>query len=184
MLCRTETESRVIISLRCHSQFSSHDIPSPKLHQYSHAPNLVAGDNNRNRVRTGAEATDDGATDGKKGDVKMYDLITPRGRKHQTLTDCQDSLKNVKSLSLDVHRGQPSSQGKLWLTYQIAQVEEFWPVYDINRARDLIGVMLTILIAWQVMTEEEYDPVLKQWNADEASITQAHESELAERKCK
>lgn len=36
----------------------------------------------------------------------------------------------------------------------------------------------------QVMTAEEYDPVLKQWNADEASITQAHESELAERKCK
>lgn len=44
--------------------------------------------------------------------------------------------------------------------------------------------MLTILCIWQVMTAEEYDPVLKQWNADEASITQAHESELAERKCK
>lgn len=36
----------------------------------------------------------------------------------------------------------------------------------------------------QVMAMEEYEPVLKQWIADEALITQAHESELAERKCK
>lgn len=36
----------------------------------------------------------------------------------------------------------------------------------------------------KVMAAEEYDPVLKQWNIDEASITKAHESELAERKYK
>eukprot|EP00903_Cladosiphon_okamuranus_P019664 g18076.t2 len=44
--------------------------------------------------------------------------------------------------------------------------------------------MLELQTAKKVLTAEEYDPVLKQWNADEASITQAHESELAERKCK
>lgn len=45
-------------------------------------------------------------------------------------------------------------------------------------------IRVDVLGHLQVMTAEEYDPVLKQWNADEASITQAHESELAERKCK
>jgi len=52
------------------------------------------------------------------------------------------------------------------------------------RARYLIGAYLACLSAWQVMTAEEYDPVLRQWNADEASIRQAYESELAERKRK
>eukprot|EP00752_Nemacystus_decipiens_P011884 g10537.t2 len=44
--------------------------------------------------------------------------------------------------------------------------------------------VLELQTAKKVMTAEEYDSVLKQWNTDEASITQAHESELAERKCK
>ena len=34
------------------------------------------------------------------------------------------------------------------------------------------------------MTADEYAPVLKQWNTDEVSITQAHESELSDRKRK
>ncbi|CBJ26303.1 Hypothetical leucine rich repeat protein [Ectocarpus siliculosus] len=38
--------------------------------------------------------------------------------------------------------------------------------------------------AKKVMAADEYGPVLKQWNIDEASITKAHESELAERKYK
>lgn len=36
----------------------------------------------------------------------------------------------------------------------------------------------------QVMTAEEYDSAAKQWSLDEASILQAHESGIAERKQK
>lgn len=50
--------------------------------------------------------------------------------------------------------------------------------------RCVIRVFRVIANAWQVMTAEEYAPVLKQWNTDEASITQAHESELSDRKRK
>lgn len=38
--------------------------------------------------------------------------------------------------------------------------------------------------AAQVMSGEEYGPIAKQSSLDEASITQAHESEVAERKRK
>ncbi|CAM9096355.1 unnamed protein product, partial [Hapterophycus canaliculatus] len=43
---------------------------------------------------------------------------------------------------------------------------------------------LELQMAKKVMAVEEYEPMLKQSNADEALIAQAHESELAERKCK